>query len=63
MKTTLFIFALFIIISTLYFLKDTITEALSGGKSFMPNEMKNSNTPPTIALLKSYSNKRKQPNL
>lgn len=40
MNTTLLIIAGIVIISTLYILKDTITEALSGGKSFMPNEMK-----------------------
>jgi hypothetical protein len=38
--TVLAIIALVILISTLYFLKDTILEALSGGKSFMPSEMK-----------------------
>lgn len=38
--TVLAIIALVILISTLYFLKDTILEALSGGKSFMPAELK-----------------------
>jgi hypothetical protein len=39
--TVLAVLALIIIISTLYCLKDTITEVLSGDKSFMPAEMKN----------------------
>ena len=40
MTTTIAIIAMLIIIATLYFLQDTITEFLSGGKSFMPSEMK-----------------------
>jgi NADH:ubiquinone oxidoreductase subunit 3 (subunit A) len=39
--TVLAVLAIIIIVSTLYFLKDTITEALSGGKSFAPAELKN----------------------
>lgn len=38
--TTLVIIGGIILMATLYFLKDTICEGLSGGKSFMPNEMK-----------------------
>lgn len=38
--TVLAVLAIFIFVGTLYCLKDTITETLSGGKSFMPAEMK-----------------------
>lgn len=40
MYTTLAIICLFIIIAGLYLLSDTITEKLSEGKSFSPNETK-----------------------
>lgn len=40
MTTTIAIIALLIIGVALYLLSDTITEALSGGKTFAPNELK-----------------------
>jgi hypothetical protein len=40
MTTTITIIAMLIIFATLFVLQDTISDALSGGKSFMPSEMK-----------------------
>lgn len=58
MTTTLSIFALLIIISTLYFLQDTITEALSGGKSFLPYEMKSHNDGRTFKSRKATTGQK-----
>lgn len=57
METTivLSVLALIIILSTLYCLKDTISEALFDGKSTLPNELKSFNS--GVKPKKKISNK------